>query len=40
MAGKELTVRVLGVDKAHKDYGVRVFLCDGNFEPHGIVLDI
>ncbi len=40
MTDKELTVRVLGVDGGHKDYGVRIFLCDGNFEPFGIVLDI
>ena len=38
--GKDINVRVLGVDGENKYYGVRVFLCDGNFEPYGIISDV
>ena len=40
MCGKELTVRVLGLDSEKKDYGVSVHLCDKNAELQGIVCDI
>lgn len=38
--GKPLTVRVLGLDAAHKDYGVSVYLCDTNTPTDGVVLDL
>ncbi len=40
MCGKDMTVRILGLDSEHKDYGVRVYLCDGNVELDGILLDL
>ncbi len=40
MTDKIITVRILGVDGECKDFDVRVFLCDGNNEPFGIVKNI
>ncbi|MBQ7827972.1 MAG: hypothetical protein IJ386_06880, partial [Clostridia bacterium] len=40
MIGKDITVRVLGVDADHKDYGVSVHLCDKNTELEGFVAEI
>ena len=40
MAGKDITVRVLGVDGEHRDYGVSVHLCDKNRELDGFIAEI
>lgn len=40
LCGKELTVRIIGLDDALSDYGVRVFLCDGNGDGEGLVLSV
>jgi len=31
-------VRILGLDCDQRDYGVRVYLCDGNVELDGVIL--
>ncbi|MBQ4064598.1 MAG: hypothetical protein IJD10_00710 [Clostridia bacterium] len=38
MCGKDMTVRILGLDCDQRDYGVRVYLCDGNVELDGVIL--
>ncbi len=40
MLDKPVTVRILGMDNAKKDYGIRVFLCDANRNLDGIILDL
>lgn len=40
LCDKELTVRILGMDKELADYPVYVYLCDANKEPDGIELDL
>ncbi|MBR5519491.1 MAG: hypothetical protein IKU55_02115, partial [Clostridia bacterium] len=38
--GRELTVRVLGVDDAKTDFGLSVYLCDKNAELDGVVVEL
>ncbi len=40
LCDKDLTVRILGVDKSLSEYPVQVYLCDENKELDGIVLDL
>ncbi len=40
MCDKDLTVRILGMDKEKSDYPVQVYLCDENRELDGIVLSL
>jgi hypothetical protein len=40
MVGKPITVRILGLDSEHRDYGVRIFLCDPNDDLPGIIVDL
>ncbi len=40
MCNKELKITIVGVYADKKDYGVRCYLCDGNNEPRGVVLDL
>jgi len=40
MVGREITVRVLGLNNEKKDYGVSVHLCDKNAELEGFIAEI
>ncbi len=40
LIGKELSVRVIGLDESRKDYRVDVWLCDGNNEIKGKIVEL
>jgi len=40
MAGKDITVRLLGVDGDNRDYGMSVHLCDKNRELEGFIAEL
>ncbi len=40
MCNRPLTIRILGMDKEHSDYAVRVFLCDANKKLDGYIVSL